>query len=1148
MIASEPVPKRTDATGSSPASTGDVWEDNAGRFNWHEVDSMREQLENVHRDLLRKMVRTFVSLLMAAEVQSIQDGASKARPGAAADSLNGYRRWAWDTRLGSMRLLVPNPDGIAYFPDWAREPPRRAERAIEALLAAACLGEVSTGRVQSAIKSMGIKHMTRPKASGLAESLNAMGVKFRQRSLVNARYDYLALVARTGRHRRNGRDVRTVTVAATGIKPGGPREVVGTEVFTSDEVTAVTSLVSDLVSRGLSGVRLVVADHDPMLKAAIGDLLRGAVWQHSRALTIRAVQSAVPKPAQTLVATLVDSIYSQPNAAAVNDQYVRVVERLREQFPTAAALLAESWEDALAFTRFPPADWSLIWSSEAGEPLDSQGGIGTSRWQPNFFVLASNHEPALEHPGNGATPQQIPNGVLEAKSQALVVSPSHPRRARLVGVPGWVHNNRVTRSLASMTTGLEMALRRRLYPRDSNPEARSIRIPARVESALVIAGLAAGFAAHAINLFNYPRYELDEGTYMSSAWAILNGLVTAYPYGYGHPPFGWIQIAGWVQLTGGFFTFGDAINSGRVLMLFIALGSSYLTYVIGYRMSGRRTIGLLAMILFSFSPLSLVYQRQVLLDNIGVFWLLLSLYLIIASESRLSYITLAGLSLGLALLSKEVFLVLVPVMIYAAWRYTTKYQHRFGIIVFSYSTVALASGFILIAVLKGELFPYAWNLPWDHHPHLSMLDTLVQQVQRPQSQGKLSDAWYFWTRTDPLLILLGVVAPIVNLIIGLWNRSQLVLALAAISYWALVLRGGVVIPFYLIVLIPLIALNTALAVNTLMAPLRRLMRVELLSGLLIVGIAGGIVVNDVQRSLNAFTQRPTSAQTQSMVWIRNHVAHDAVIAINSYLYVDLRQPGGEGVGDGATYPFADVYWNIAYDPELHDGLLQNNWDRIDYIVADSEMLHDINTVGGPMSLIHEALSHSIPRAEFRANDNDAQIVISIYQVIHKLDPSSFVYGPPSPTRVLPPGQTPAGQQPAVPQPAVPQPVSQTLPRSFNVHLTVRDATRLDLSGTFNFGPGRGQVDPVSKDVTIAIGPVQAIIPAGSFVSNGTGGYQFSGVVGHLSLRVHIGRLPSGEFQVAVHESGDLRGIANPVTVRLVIGDDAISTTTVAAFH
>lgn len=1137
MIASEPVPKRTVATGSSPDSTGDDWEDNATRSKVHAVDRMREQLEDVHRDLLRKMVRTFMSLLMAAEVQSILGGSTRARSREAEDSHNGRRRWSWQTHIGSITLAIPNPDGAAYFPSWVREPPRRAERAIEALLAAACLGEVSTGRMQSAIKTMGIKHITQRQASSLAESLNDMGAKFRHRSLVDARYDYLALAARTGRHRREGRDVRTVTVAATGIKPGGRREVLGAEVFTSSEVTAVTSLVRDLVGRGLSGVRLVVADHNPTLKAAIVDLLPDAVWQRSRAQTLRAVQSAVPKPAQTLVATLVDSIYRQPDAAAVNAQYVRVLERLRERFPTAAALLAESGEDALAFASFPPADWSLVWSSEAGEPFDSQDGIGTSRWDPNFFVLASNHDSPPEHTGNGATPLETPNGELKAKSQALVVNPPRPRRAGLVAVPEWLRNNRFTTTLASMISGLDVSLRGRLYSRDGHPETHSIRIPAHVESALVIVGLAAGFAAHAINLFNYPRYELDEGTYVSSAWAILNGLVTAYPYGYGHPPFGWMQIAAWAQLTGGFSTFGTALNSGRVLMLFFALGSSYLTYVIGYRMSGSRTIGLLAMILFSFSPLSLIYQRQVFLDNIGVFWLLLSLYLIIASKSRLSYITLAGLSLGLALLSKEVFLVLVPVMIYAAWRYTTKYQHRFGIIVFSYSTVALASGFILMAVLKGELFPYAWNLPWDHHPHLSMLDTLVQQVQRTQAQGKLSDAWYTWTQADPLLILLGVAAPIFNLIVGFWNRSQLLLALAAVSYWALILRGGVVLPFYLIVLIPFIALNTALAVNTIMAPIRRLARVDLLSGLLIIGIAGGIVVNDLQHSLNAFTQRPTSAQTQSMVWIRNHVAHNAVIAINSYLYLDLRQPGGEGVGDGATYPFADVYWNIAYDPDLHDGLLQNNWDRIDYIVADSEMLYDINTVGGPMSLMQEALSHSLPRAEFRANDNESQIVISIYQVIHKLEPSSFAYGPPSPTQVLP-SQTPADQTPA----------DQTLPRSFNVHLIVRKAKRLDLSGTFAFGPGRGQVDPVSKDVTIAIGPVQATIPAGSFVSNGIGGYQFSGASGRLSLRVHIGRLPSGEFQIAVHESGDLRGIANPVTVWLVIGDDAISTTTVATFY
>jgi hypothetical protein len=228
-----------------------------------------------------------------------------------------------------------------------------------------------------------------------------------------------------------------------------------------------------------------------------------------------------------------------------------------------------------------------------------------------------------------------------------------------------------------------------------------------------------------------------------------------------------------------------------------------------------------------------------------------------------------------------------------------------------------------------------------------------------------------------------VAATAFNLVTGWWKRNQLFLPLFAVFYWAFLLRGGVVLTFYVIVLIPLVALNAAVAANTMMTWARKLVPVELVGTLLILGIAAGVAANDLQRSGNEFTQHPTSAQTQSMTWIRNNVPRNAVVVINSYLYMDLRQPGGEGVGAGATYPYAHVYWNIAYDPELHDGLLQNNWDRIDYIVADSEMLHDITTVGGPMLLTDTALRHSFLRQEFRADDNDRQIVISIYQVIHR---------------------------------------------------------------------------------------------------------------------------------------------------------------------
>jgi hypothetical protein len=100
---------------------------------------------------------------------------------------------------------------------------------------------------------------------------------------------------------------------------------------------------------------------------------------------------------------------------------------------------------------------------------------------------------------------------------------------------------------------------------------------------------------------------------------------------------------------------------------------------------------------------------------------------------------------------------------------------------------------------------------------------------------------------------------------------------------------------------------------------------------------------------------------------------------------------------------------------LHDknGVLQDNWDRIDYIVADSEMLNDIKTYGGPMDLIKTAYEHSVLLADFRADDHNLQIVVQIYQVIHK-SPAPVVMNGHSPDMKAPAtAATQVGEPPAV---------------------------------------------------------------------------------------------------------------------------------------
>ena len=537
-----------------------------------------------------------------------------------------------------------------------------------------------------------------------------------------------------------------------------------------------------------------------------------------------------------------------------------------------------------------------------------------------------------------------------------------------------------------------------------NPLKPAFPVPVWLEAIVATLVLLAGLVVHAFNLFYFPHYELDEGTYMSSAWAIVHGMITPYPYGYGHPPLGWIQIAAWIQLTGGFFTFGNALNSGRVLMLLFALGSSLLVYLSIRRLEGSRTTALLAMVIFSLSPLSIVYQRQVLLDNIGTFWLLLALYLLVISESRLLYIVLAAICFGISILSKEIFVLFIPAMIYGVWLHTTRFQRKFSLVAFIYTVISIGSSFVLMAVLKGELFP-AGLLPWDHHPHLSMLDTFFQQAERGQNEGSFSVSWAAWTGGDLLLIVFSIGAPIFNLVMGWWNRRRLLLSLLAISYWALLVRGGVIFPFYIIPLLPLVAFNAASAIQTACQLIGKVTRFflaqcvedpawwvgkvgmdwgrDLLRVLLLFAIIIAIISYDMKQAYNYTVQRPTLAQTDALLWIRNHVSQSSLLVINSYFYTDLHEEGGEGVGNGAIYPYAHIYWNVAYDPELHNGLLKNDWNRIDYIVTDPSMLNDIRSRGGAMSIIDQALNNSVLRVEYQAQDRDQHVDIRIYQVIHK---------------------------------------------------------------------------------------------------------------------------------------------------------------------
>src|SRR5262249_15680161 len=105
---------------------------------------------------------------------------------------------------------------------------------------------------------------------------------------------------------------------------------------------------------------------------AVQATLPGAAWQRCRTHFLRNLLTRVPKRAQGFVATLVRTIFAQPDAESVHEQHARVVDQLEGRFAEAATLLDEAGPELLAFTGFPKEHWRQLWSNNSLERLNRE--------------------------------------------------------------------------------------------------------------------------------------------------------------------------------------------------------------------------------------------------------------------------------------------------------------------------------------------------------------------------------------------------------------------------------------------------------------------------------------------------------------------------------------------------------------------------------------------------------------------------------------------------------------------------------------------------------------------------------------------------------------------------------------------------------
>ncbi|GGV26760.1 hypothetical protein GCM10010293_25550 [Streptomyces griseoflavus] len=530
-------------------------------------------------------------------------------------------------------------------------------------------------------------------------------------------------------------------------------------------------------------------------------------------------------------------------------------------------------------------------------------------------------------------------------------------------------------------TAPKVPARRRPVPA-GGPAGRT-RPPGRLRSSrsdLILCGvlLVVILVVQGWNIGDYPTLSDDEGTYLAQAWAVQEGRGLAhYTYWYDHPPLGWIQLAVLTWIPAVISPESMTVGTMRGVMLLISGVSAVLVHVLGRRLALPRWAAGLGMLIFGLSPLSVVLQREIFLDNLAVMWTLLAFTLAASPSRHLWHHFGAGVAAAVGVLTKETMLVVLPALFVTAWRHSHRDTRKFALTGAVTACALIGLSYPLFALLKGELFPGSG--------HVSLWDGVVYQMTRPGSGFVLDEgsgswgvlqSWLYYDRVLPLGGLAGAL-----LLLATWRWSVTARALAGPALTvailaALALRPDGYLPaMYIIQALPFLALVLAGGTaGVAHAVLRRGRQATggrpptwsryALAGALALAACLHVVPRWYEGARTAVTTEANAPYRAASAWMATEVADpaDTRVLVDDAMWLDLVHAGYRP-GPGVIW-----FYKADLDPAVTD-TLPNGWRDIDYVVASPTVRRDAKDLPN----VAGAIAHSQPVAVFGTGEDRIEI-------------------------------------------------------------------------------------------------------------------------------------------------------------------------------
>jgi len=321
-------------------------------------------------DPLYSMLQWLTSRMMEVESE-LKVGASKGKHTSDRRThFSGTRVRRFDTRLGTLYLLVPKLRQGGYVPFFVTEK-KRSEQALIEVVQEAFINGVSTRKMERLAQSLGIEGISAGQVSTMTKELDEQVSRFRSRPL-EREYPVIWVDALYEKIRFDGRVISMAVLVVAGITMGGRREILACEPMMNESEETYGSLFDNLKKRGLETVWLCVSDAHKGLRTAVQKAFLGCSWQRCKVHFMRNILAHVSHKEKASFAAKLKTIWLQPTKEAALQTARMLIDEYEHRFPDATRTLEEGLEDALQFLMFPCFDHRKISSTNILERLNRE--------------------------------------------------------------------------------------------------------------------------------------------------------------------------------------------------------------------------------------------------------------------------------------------------------------------------------------------------------------------------------------------------------------------------------------------------------------------------------------------------------------------------------------------------------------------------------------------------------------------------------------------------------------------------------------------------------------------------------------------------------------------------------------------------------